>query len=78
MTTSVRVFVNGQYRATVKQDDLEPVEVEGNYNGSDGTKSFYLQHGANSTFVVTEAHVADEDKRPYSSTGQSSTGHVNL
>jgi hypothetical protein len=64
MTTSVRVHVNGQYRATVKQDDKEPVEIEGNYNGGSGEKVFYLSHPANSKFEVTEVHVKDEDKRP--------------
>lgn len=31
MTTTVKVHVNGKYRATVKQDGRDPVEVEGNY-----------------------------------------------
>lgn len=64
MTTTVKVHVNGQYRATVKQDDKEPVTIEGNYNGGSGEKSFYLAHPANSTFVVTEEYVKDEDKKP--------------
>ena len=64
MTTTVKVHVNGQYRAAVKQDDREPVEIEGNYNGGSGEKLFYLAHPANSTFVVTEEYVKDEDKRP--------------
>lgn len=64
MTTTVKVHVNGQYRATVKQDDLEPVIVEGNYNGGSGEKSFYLRHPAQGTFVVTEEYVKDDDKRP--------------
>lgn len=64
MTTTIKVHVNGQYRATVKQDDKEPVVVEGNYNGGSGEKSFYLLHSANSTFVITEKYVQDEDKRP--------------
>jgi len=64
MTTTVKVHVNGQYRATVLQDDRPPVIVEGNYNGGSGEKSFYLAHPANSTFVVTEEYVQDNDKRP--------------
>jgi len=31
MTTTVKVHVNGKYRATVKQNDRDPVTVEGNY-----------------------------------------------
>jgi hypothetical protein len=61
MTTKVTVFVNGRYRATVKQDDLEPVTVEGNYDGGTGTKDFWLKHPANSTFIVTEQHVPEDD-----------------
>ena len=64
MTTTVKVHVNGQYRATVKQDDLDPIEIEGNYNGSSGERSFYLHHMAKGTFVVSEVGVADKDKRP--------------
>lgn len=64
MTTSVKVHVNGQYRATVKQDNLDPVTVEGNYNGGSGEHTFYLPHPANSMFVVTEEYVKDDDKRP--------------
>ena len=64
MTTTVKVHVNGQYRATVKQDDLEPVIVEGNYNGGSGEKSFNLPHPAKATFEISEEYVADSDKRP--------------
>lgn len=64
MTTTVKVHVNGQYRATVVQDDREPVIVEGNYNGSSGEKAFYLPHPAEGTFTITEERVADDDKRP--------------
>lgn len=63
MTTTVKVHVNGQYRATVVQGNREPVEVEGNYNGGSGEKAFYLSHPANETFVVTEVRVEDDDKR---------------
>lgn len=64
MTTTVKVHVNGKYRATVKQDDREPVTVEGNYNGGSGEKSFGLAHPASGTFVVTEEQVAEGDERP--------------
>lgn len=64
MTTSVKVHVNGQYRATVKQDDRAPVVIEGNYNGGSGEKTFWLTHPANSKFEVTEEYVQDHDKRP--------------
>lgn len=64
MTTTVKVHVNGKYRATVTQDDRDPVEIEGNYNGGRGEKSFYLPHPASGTFVVSEQPVADGDERP--------------
>jgi hypothetical protein len=69
MTTTVKVHVNGQYRAMVKQDDLDPVEVEGNYNGGSGEKHFYLRHPAAGTFVITEQQVGADDKRPAEKTG---------
>lgn len=65
MTTTVKVHVNGRYRATVTQDDREPVVVEGNYVGSPnpgGEKHFYLPHPAKGTFVVTEEYVPEEAK----------------
>lgn len=64
MTTTVRVHVNGKYRATVQQDDLPPVIVEGNYNGGSGEKFFYLRHPASGSFVVTEKEVLAGDERP--------------
>lgn len=64
MTTTVKVHVNGKYRATVSQDGCEPVVVEGNYNGGSGEKSFYLSHPAAGTFVVSEEQVAEGDERP--------------
>jgi len=65
MTTTVKVHVNGRYRATVKQDDREPVVVEGNYAGSpnpSGEESFYLPHPATATFQITEEPVPEEAK----------------
>lgn len=64
MTTTVKVHVNGQYRATVKQDGQEPVIVEGNYNGGSGEKSFYLPHPVKATFEISEEYVKDDDKVP--------------
>ena len=64
MTTTVKVHVNGKYRATVKQDGGAPVTVEGNYNGGSGEKSFYLPHPAKATFDISEEQVADGDERP--------------
>ena len=57
MTTTVKVHVNGRYRATVKQDDKLPVVVEGNYNGGSGEQSFHLPHPATGTFVISEEAV---------------------
>ena len=62
MTTTVKIHINGRYRATVKQDDREPVVVEGNYDGSpnpSGEKYFYLPHPTSGTFVVTEEQVPE-------------------
>lgn len=63
MTTSVKVHVNGQYRASVTVGDGDPVDVEGNYNGGSGEQTFYLQHGKKTTFIVDEKYVEDNDKR---------------
>jgi hypothetical protein len=62
MTTTVKVHVNGRYKATVKQDDKEPVEVHGNYDGSpnpSGEHSFSLPHPASSAFVIGEEQVPE-------------------
>lgn len=69
MTTTVKVHVNGKYRATVTQTDQDgtkrpPVEIEGNYNGGSGERSFYLAHPAAGTFEITEVPVAEGDERP--------------
>lgn len=69
MTTTVKVHVNGKYRATVFQTNADgvealPVVVEGNYNGGSGEKSFHLYHPAKGTFVISEEYVADGDERP--------------
>lgn len=64
MTTIVKVHVNGKYRATVMQDNLPSVIVEGNYNGGRGEKFFPLAHPATGTFIITEQPVAEGDERP--------------
>lgn len=64
MTTTVKVHVNGKYRATVTQEGHDPVTVEGNYNGGSGEKHFYLPHPAKATFHISEEPVADGDERP--------------
>lgn len=67
MTTTVKVHVNGQYRAQVKIKRAggaeETHEVEGNYNGGPGEKSFSLYHPAEATFEISETYVKDDDKR---------------
>ncbi len=71
MTTTIKVHVNGRYRATVKQTDTEgmlrpPVIVDGNYEGSpnpSGEKHFYLPHPAKSTFEISEEYIGDEPKK---------------
>jgi len=63
MTTSVKVHVNGKYRATVRQDNHEPVTVEGNYNGGSGEMTFHLPHPAKATFEISEEPVAEGDER---------------
>lgn len=69
MTTSVRVHVNGRYRATVTQDGVEPVVVEGNYDGSpnpSGEQTFYLHgsHPAQGNFRIVEEYVGDAPPQP--------------
>lgn len=64
MTTTVKVHVNGKYRATVVQDGNASTVVEGNYNGGSGEKSFYLPHPAKATFEISEEQVKEGDERP--------------
>jgi hypothetical protein len=66
MTTTVKVHVNGRYRATVTQITADhiypPVVVEGNYEGSpnpSGEHAFYVSHPAQSLFQVTEEYVPE-------------------
>lgn len=64
MTTTVKIHVNGKYRATVAQDDNPPVVIEGNYNGGSGERSFHLSHPATSKFAISEEQVLEGDERP--------------
>lgn len=57
MTTTVKVHVNGKYRATVKQDENEPV-----YIGPQEERSFNLAHPAHSKFEITEEYIGDQAK----------------
>lgn len=67
MTTTVKIHVNGRYRATVVQTNADgvkaaPVIVEGNYEGTPnpgGERSFNLQHPAHSTFEVIEEYLGE-------------------
>jgi hypothetical protein len=67
MTTTVKVHVNGRYRATVKITDVngrvEQHTVDGNYMGSpnpSGEKSFGLYHPAQATFDITEEYLPEK------------------
>ena len=66
MTTTIKVQVNGRYKATVKQTNADgsvtdPVEVHGNYERSpnpSGEVSFHLRHPATGTFEITEEPIS--------------------
>jgi len=70
MTTTVKIHVNGKYRATVtlkaaNGDVVETAVVEGNYEGSpnpSGERSFGLYHPAIATFDIIEEQVTDGHK----------------
>ncbi len=55
MTTTVKVHVGGNYEATVKQDDREPVKV-----GPNQELSFYLPHPAKGTFEIEERYLGEQ------------------
>ena len=62
MTTTVKIHVNGAYRATVIKINADgvramPVVVEGNYKGSPnptGEYTFHLYHPAIASFEISE------------------------
>lgn len=70
MTTTVKIHVNGRYRAFVVQTSADGVKspqiiVEGNYEGSpnpSGEHSFHLYHPAIASFEVTEEQVPYPEK----------------
>lgn len=73
MTTTVKIHVNGRYRATVTQHNagakhpLPGVIVEGAYEGSPnptGYGYFSLPHPAAATFTVVEEYVPQETDEP--------------
>jgi hypothetical protein len=66
MTTTIKVHVNGRYRAFVKKTNgdggVEDHVVDGNYEGSpnpSGEKSFGLYHTATAMFEITEEQVPE-------------------
>lgn len=66
MTTSIKIHVNGRYRAKVEMNHMNGQStvdvVEGNYEGSSnpsGEKVYYLSHPADATFRVTEEYIGD-------------------
>jgi hypothetical protein len=82
MTTTVKIHVNGRYKAIVKQDGVaEPVEVHGNYEGSpnpSGEHIFTLVHGpiANK-FVISEYQVPEDKPEPEAPTAKGGADIVN-
>ncbi|MCK1501481.1 hypothetical protein [Bradyrhizobium sp. 188] len=70
MTTTVKVHVNGRYRATIVQRNAEGTVVashvvDGNYDGSpnpSGEISLWLTHPATGAFEVTEEYVPETPK----------------
>jgi len=75
MTTTITLHVNGRYVAKVKQDELDWVEVHGNYEGSpnpDGKRTFNLRHNTSNKFVVNEEYL--EEKKPEAEASESGPG----
>lgn len=66
MTTTVKVHVNGNYRATVRQitadrTHLQPVVIDGDAPG--GKEHYFgLHHPAHATFTISEEPLTDEMK----------------
>jgi hypothetical protein len=51
--------VNGRYRTTIKQDDKEPVVIDGG-ESAPGQHTFYLGHPATGTFEISEEYIGDQ------------------
>lgn len=64
MTISLKVSVNGNYRATVKHDvdgDVQPdIVIEGQAGDGPVEKSITFQHGKTNTYSVTEEYMGDK------------------
>jgi hypothetical protein len=61
MTTTVKIHVNGNYRATVKQGSRPGQEVQ---IGPNEEKSFGLPHPATDTFEITEEYLGEKAADP--------------
>jgi hypothetical protein len=67
MTISVKVHVNGRYRATVVQtvegQNQTTTVIEGAYDGSpnpSGEGHIWFQHGKTNTFEITEEYLGEK------------------
>lgn len=61
MTVSLKVHVNGRYRATVKHTvgDQEQPDV---IVGPQEEKNIYFRHGEPNTLIITEEYLGEEPK----------------
>ena len=60
MTTSVKIHVNGRYKAEVTRNLEVPITVHGNYEGSpnpSGEMVFWLVGGGENNFRISESEV---------------------
>lgn len=72
MTTSVKIHVNGRYRATVRQKGHDPVVVDGAYDGSpnpSGEATIWLGHPAKGAFEITEEYLDAKPTIPFAPEG---------
>lgn len=60
MTVSVKVHVNGKYKATVKREGHEDKVVHGNYEGSPNPTGEYFFSPGTGKFEVSEKQVVDD------------------
>lgn len=62
MTTTVKVHVNGRYRATVKQtidgQAEEPVTIDGGQE-----KTLHFRHGSVNVFEISEEEMPADEKQ---------------
>lgn len=59
MTTTVKIQVGGNYRATVKRT-VDGVEQEQVQIGPNEEKPVYFQHGKANSFEITEEYLGDK------------------